>query len=838
MADFSLDDILNEAKALRSSNSSYSFGFASSDQGKDKEPTPPPVKKAEPEEGILSAIPVKKPAAESAELPEASHTLDRAAKVKSFSVTLPAEAVSKPSPFERKRLEDEAAQSNAVRKTEDISPEPEEVKIAEPAKKGTLLEQVKKENSFDGGFGAPQYSGDTIHAAPVIKTNTGTLPEREGETIHAASLKETHVSVRIPAAGPVPENIPGQQTFSGYEPAAPDKEAELRSELADSRRKKVREFVLADSVTEDYEETEESDGEGDEDYRSYDDAKKIKYDLLSRIRIQKRSLWLTALFTLLMLAVTVLGRMGKLGELFSPEGNPGVFICVIGILFVCTVLVNASSIFGGLGALLRFKPDVDSPVGLAALLTAAQTVLFAVMPEQFNSLKSELLVGAFGVALIFNIIGKLSMLKRINRNFRLIANRKSKKYSALASEKDAELFGRGISVAPPTVSCDCEATDLQNFLSYSYDGCPTDPPAEKSAWVILPAAAAAILLTVFLGNHESSAAWILSSVTWMVLFASPFAALMSGSAPLARTSRSLEKHGAMLAGYEAAELFSSPDILAVDAAELFPKGTVQLCSVKVYGSKPIDDVLLSAAGVAINAGGPLAPVFETVISGKNGMLPEVDSLVFEAGMGVSGWVNNDRVLVGNSLLLKNHGVRVLDPRTENELCEGDKHLLYLSCEGELSAVFVLRYLSDERAGIRLRAAVKRGMRLLVSSCDQNVTPELVSQCYEIPVQAIGMMDQTARRVYADYTKPTQKGDALLVNGGTLYSRLMALLACRRLLAAEKSAAVMTVTAMILGILISGAMIWMGWSGNVLYAILWQVVSAVICRLIPSVIRPD
>lgn len=44
-----------------------------------------------------------------------------------------------------------------------------------------------------------------------------------------------------------------------------------------------------------------------------------------------------------------------------------------------------------------------------------------------------------------------------------------------------------------------------------------------------------------------------------------------------------------------------------------------------------------------------------MIENKVELLQEVDTLVYEQDMGLSGWVSGRRVLVGSRRLLENHG---------------------------------------------------------------------------------------------------------------------------------------------------------------------------------------
>ena len=83
-----------------------------------------------------------------------------------------------------------------------------------------------------------------------------------------------------------------------------------------------------------------------------------------------------------------------------------------------------------------------------------------------------------------------------------------------------------------------------------------------------------------------------------------------------------------------------------------------LHGIKTFAGARIDEAILDAAAVSIAAGGPLSSVFRRIIQNRTDILKEVDTLVYEQDMGMSGWVGGRRVLIGNRRLLENHGVDV------------------------------------------------------------------------------------------------------------------------------------------------------------------------------------
>jgi hypothetical protein len=186
---------------------------------------------------------------------------------------------------------------------------------------------------------------------------------------------------------------------------------------------------------------------------------------------------------------------------------------------------------------------------------------------------------------------------------------------------------------------------------------------------------------------------------------------------------------------------------------------------------------MDAAAVSIAAGGPLATVFRGIITDRVDILQEVDTLVYEQDMGVSGWVGGRRVLVGNRLLLKNHGVDVPSNAYEERYAVDGRKLVYLSTAGELSAMFVISYLCDEELSDRLKTLSHCRMDLLIHSCDPNVTEDLVCETLDLDNYRVAVMDAQASRAYVGLEAQTEEEEALLATDGRLTSTVAALSGC-------------------------------------------------------------
>ena len=97
-------------------------------------------------------------------------------------------------------------------------------------------------------------------------------------------------------------------------------------------------------------------------------------------------------------------------------------------------------------------------------------------------------------------------------------------------------------------------------------------------------------------------------------------------------------------GYQSVEDYYDINSVMIDASTLFPEGTINLCSIKLFSGTKIDEALIEAASLASHGNSILKDLFNDVISGKQKMLSHVENFVYEDSMGLCGWINNRRII--------------------------------------------------------------------------------------------------------------------------------------------------------------------------------------------------
>lgn len=582
-----------------------------------------------------------------------------------------------------------------------------------------------------------------------------------------------------------------------------------------------------------------TDEEEINDYSSIEDEEPVRQDLELTFKKVSKRLSLNVITLLIGFVLTVLPSItdGFLGVI-SPENNFTAFMVVNAIVLFFALLINISSFFTGLGVLFKGTPSIDSPISVASLFVIAQAVIAFVPSLSANAVALPFYTSALIFAYVLNLMGKKAMIVRIKSNFRQVATTAVKKSGFIADERMGEMLENDDFIGTPYVAAAKSVLNLQKFLQHSYSDDPSDNISSVFTPVSLIAAVVTFLFTYFSSKDVAAS---FAYATAVVLLATPASVVLAVNSPFKKASLNFRQKDGLISGYDAIDLFSDIDCVAIPAEELFPAGSVQVKSLRAVGDIPVHNLLLNAAALSIGAGGPLADVFYKIIDGRKKMLPEVTDIVYEDELGLTGKIEGKIVRIGNRQFIDSYGIFGLtDEESEKEAKSQGEFVVYIAIEDEVCGMFILKYKSiDPDIEDAVYDCVRNGITLAVKSNDPNITPELVERVFQVPKEYVSVMQAHAAEHYDEMTRPVKNGDSLIAYGGnsTVFASL--LLACRKLKTKISVAVIIQIVLTILGFAVC---MFTAFSGggfeniSALHLIGYQAVVAVLSILIPSFVK--
>ncbi len=467
------------------------------------------------------------------------------------------------------------------------------------------------------------------------------------------------------------------------------------------------------------------------DYRTVGDKDAVNAALLAA----GKKLRLRAFANAVLLIGTVLFTT-LLAEPVKAAGSTAFYA----VHLVLTLLIAAVNlpVLKELKAFVSKEKNMDCGLAAAMVLALLQAVLAVV------GVRSQLdfpLSGLLALSATLYSFGRLSAHRRVCANFSVIANEKLKNALHIVSNHTANLaMGQRAVGEDVLICCGSKTKNVEDFLAYSYCKNPLVNRAKKIALVGLIMALGLGAAAAFITTMDAAYAVFVAGVVSCIA-AAP-ATLFIPNFPLRSAAKRLNGYGAMLTGYKACAELDRCNAVAVTAGQLFPEDSVCMVDMRPLSPNPIDKTILDAYSVTAQIGSPLAGMFKQINNTTDLVPKKADTVMYEEKMGVSGWVDNHRVFVGNRILMEAHGFKALPPlELDKKILRKGYFPVYLACDNAVCAIFVVKYCPNEEVAYELSRLCNTGTTILVKNCDPNLSEKMLCDYFGLYEDSISIMNK-------------------------------------------------------------------------------------------------
>ncbi|MBR6533217.1 MAG: cation-translocating P-type ATPase [Clostridia bacterium] len=226
--------------------------------------------------------------------------------------------------------------------------------------------------------------------------------------------------------------------------------------------------------------------------------------------------------------------------------------------------------------------------------------------------------------------------------------------------------------------------------------------------------------------------------------------------PLYAAAKKLNKTGGMIAGQAAASHLEAANALVLNSSDIFPSGTVTLHQMKVLSENNLDETILRAASLTECLNSPLAPIFKRIAGESNiTALPDSDTIKYEERMGISGWVNDKLLFIGNRTLMEAHGIKVPDIEVDRKILRNGYFPIYVASADKVCALLVVQYSVDPDVAYHLRRLTKIGVTVLINNTDPNITNEMICDYLGLYDDSVMIMSNAGYHMYKNATEPKE-----------------------------------------------------------------------------------
>lgn len=636
----------------------------------------------------------------------------------------------------------------------------------------------------------------------LTKHKKGKAAKQSVPPVNRASLKD----IKMGLTGKI---IPKTEEFD--KTLIPDDATyeEKSSILSQHRKKKVENFVLKTDDQDNgptSEESEDKSRTGQTEFKKFDDAEKVLGSIIqvkSNLVLRLCVLLFTGIFSTF---ITVANDLElPLIKTFDRTITPAAYLFTNTVLGLISIAVCYNVMLAGMKSLFKRKADNDTIAALGIFVTVIAGIINLFDPESIRDSVYHVYISAAIVGLIFNTLGKLMIVKRTERNFRYVAG-DFERYAVTSvdDEETAENFTRG-SVAEPKIAAMRKTEFVDNFMKNSYTADISDEYSKKvSPYILIVGIVIALLSLIFdkgAANMKERLFIALAAFSGTVTMCSSFAVMLIVNVPLARATKKYLQYSAVMLGYSSVDEFADTNSLLVDAEQLFPNGSIELANLKLLSAISIEDCILMAASLSCQSGSVLRSTFYKMLRGKTELLYPVESYIYEDGLGLSGWIENKRVLLGTRELMENHSIDGLPSEAkEKEYTKGNV-AVYLSISGITAAMFVIEVSPNLSVTRWLQELELEGITTVIRTVDGFLSQRFLSDLFDIESDSVKLLSFRYHKDYESETEYVPRQASSMLCSGHFPSFAMLVIGAKRLkFTAKLGASVMYGATILAGII--------------------------------------
>lgn len=562
--------------------------------------------------------------------------------------------------------------------------------------------------------------------------------------------------------------------------------------------------IFSKDESDDSDTVKDENAEPVEDYTGEEDERSIFYELNHNIKkLFMRSL-LSGIIAAIVVVLTVVTRLFPSGICSAIPFAPAAYAILLFVLMAASLVLNRVAMLSGLSPLVRVKGNSDTAVAVAGAAGMIQIIVSFFCLGDLNGFYVNYYTVIPLIAFFANNVGKLLMVLRVKDNFRFVSS-KGQKYASKIynNESVARQMMSGTAADRPIIAYQHKTKFPANFLKISYAPDPSEDLASKLAPITT---VASVIIAIIYGIVKMSFADALNAFALVAAVSVPVATLLSVNAPVRKLCKTLLSYGAMLSGYPSVKQFCDSTAVMIDATELFPAESISLEGIKTFEEYAIDESLLCGIAILKEAQNPIANAFDSVVAETNETLPEVESVLYEDEIGLVGWINSERILVGSRTLMGKYSVEVPNIEYEEKYTSQGRQVTYLSRAGRLVAMFVTKYTADPQLKAEMQRAETNGVSFLIRTTDYNVTNDLIANLYDLFYRSIKVLPTGLGNVLKEAEDTVEETSrSYLITNGKAASLARAVTGCVKIKHNISLSIIIQLIAVILGLLVASTL---------------------------------
>lgn len=494
-------------------------------------------------------------------------------------------------------------------------------------------------------------------------------------------------------------------------------------------------------------------------------------------------------------AKTATGHITILGSIVI---TPKLFAIANLVLLLMATIVSISFFKNVFKSFVTREPSRDILYLTTTIICLLSNIMLVLEPNQLLlNTAVHIYTPVLVISLLFNSISHYTIAKKARNNLNYIL-RKEEFYtvSLVENENVCSDMTKGVIEEEIFLAKNVKTQLFTNFIENSFKSNRSDEFCSKTCFFLLPLSLI-IGISVFLLSKDLYVA--LSVFSGIMIISTTFIGGVLVSFPLNDTAKIIEHYAHMSPTSDSIIQLEDTNSILLDGYDLFPKGTVKLQGIKTFSGKRIDNAIIDAASVLCECKSALSHVFLDVIANNRTILKSVDSILYEDLMGISAWVDNKRVLIGNRDLMINHSIAVPKKEYEHKYQEIHQDVVYLATDGELCAAFIIGVTTKKSIYDAVNLLHRNQIKFVIKSVDALFTSEKICEIFDVQSDNFKLLPSRMHNAFINEHKTTERNDILVGNNGSLLGFIISLVTTKKLSSCINSGIVLNTFSIVLGI---------------------------------------
>lgn len=624
-----------------------------------------------------------------------------------------------------------------------------------------------------------------------------------------------------------------EEAAPAEEPEKDEKLEEMKAanELAQKKMRKISDFILEKTAEDEFQDISDDRKPApasDETEEAIDlDDENVIRDRLSRATkgLISRLIILGGLFAItLFIAIVNIANLnvGSLSGIINLRRSPENYLYTHLTIGILSFAACSSVITNGFSRLAKLRPDGDTLCAFAHTFSIVALIPYLIYGEYIQRSYSHVyLLVSLGL-LCFNTISKLITVRIAKKNLAFTSGEGAKYFIERCDNDGAKQLAKGYSSGIPVIASMRKTEMLYDFIVSTYCEDASDRILGKTSVAGLIAAVVGGVVAFFVedGGAVKNIPWdkvMLNKLSWgvtvmtaILCLAAAFSCSMIVTVQLLAAANKGKSKKFALLGYGAVEEFSETNAVLLDAKTLFPPSAIKITNICGYnkprnrgeGRVNVDEAIIYAASLAVSADSVMSDAFFNMLGYKQELLKPVSGIVYENNLGVMGWIDRRRVLLGNRAHMKAHEISVPNVKKEMAANVNDDEVIYLAVGGEVCLLFFAAVKAEKEVQECVDDFVERGVSLIIKTVDGMITSALVADLFNIDERYVRIIPFENHECFNNHTKFTSRGSAALCCDGTLNSFTKAIKSAKSIKARVTIGCIMQLFGVSLGVLLA------------------------------------